>query len=49
MKELTRQELSKVEGGGAGTAFALGCLFAGIIIFAIGVMDGYMRPLKCNS
>lgn len=49
MMELNKKELSKIEGGGAGTAFALGCLFVGIVIFTIGVIDGYMRPLKCNS
>lgn len=44
MKELNKKELMKVNGGGWGIGLAIG---AGII-FLIGVIDGYTRPLKCN-
>lgn len=47
MKELRKDELIETEGG----AFSVGAIFAigGIITFLIGVIDGYVRPLKCNK
>lgn len=44
MKELNNEELHNIHGGGV--AFGL-AIFAGIT-FIIGVIDGYVRPLKCN-
>lgn len=44
MKELTTRELKEVNAGGVGTALLI---IAGVI-FLIGVIDGYIRPLKCN-
>ena len=44
MKELTTQELKQINGGAIGTYL----LVAGIVIFIIGVIDGYVRPLKCG-
>ena len=42
---LTKKELKEIQGGGVGTYIIIG----GIIVFLIGVIDGYVRPLKCNS
>ncbi|MDD3341098.1 MAG: hypothetical protein PHN72_02730 [Bacilli bacterium] len=46
MKELSKQELLKTEGG----SLSVGAILAitGGVIFLIGVIDGYTRPLKCN-
>ena len=47
MKIVSDEELSKIEGG----ALTLGAILAigGIATFLIGVVDGYVRPLKCNK
>lgn len=46
MQDLTKKELKNISGGsisiGAGLAIGAG------IIFLIGVIDGYVRPLKCR-
>lgn len=44
MKEVKENELKKIKGGGVGVGF----LIAAGIVFIIGVIDGYVRPLKCN-
>lgn len=44
MNKLNNNELKQINGGGAGVYVAIG----GIIIFIIGVIDGYVRPLACN-
>ncbi len=44
MERLGKNELKKISGGGLGTGLLIG---AGVI-FLIGVIDGYIRPLKCN-
>ncbi len=44
MKELEKKELMKINGGGWGIGIAVG---AGIT-FLIGVIDGFVRPLKCR-
>ena len=51
MKELTKNELMNIEGGSLG-AFGLGvgitaAVIAGIV-FIIGVIDGYIRPMPCR-
>lgn len=46
MIELNKKELMNVNGG---FSFALGLLIAGAIVFIIGVIDGYIRPTKCNK
>lgn len=45
MTELSSNELNEIHGGG-GISLGL-AIFAGIT-FIIGVIDGYVRPLKCN-
>lgn len=44
MKELKSKDLLNIDGGGFGLALGI---FAGVT-FIIGVIDGYVRPLKCN-
>jgi hypothetical protein len=43
---LTSDELNNTIGGGVKLGFfvALG----GLITFVVGLVDGYLRPLKCN-
>ena len=45
MKELSNEELKQIHGGGAGIALLIG---AGVV-FLIGVIDGYVRPLACRK
>lgn len=45
--ELSSQELYEITGGAKKVSFGL--LIGGIITIIIGIIDGYMRPLKCNS
>jgi hypothetical protein len=47
MTLLSERELNSVYGGGF--SFGLAIIIAGLITFAIGVIDGYVRPLKCNK
>ena len=44
MTNLEVKELKKVAGGAVGTYL----LITGLVIFIISVIDGYVRPLKCN-
>lgn len=44
MRELSVNEMHSVKGGGAVVGLAI---VAGIT-FLIGVIDGFVRPLKCN-
>ena len=44
MNKLSKEELLKIKGGGAGTILII---VAGVV-FLIGVIDGYVRPVKCN-
>lgn len=41
---LNELELKNISGGGFGFFIAI----AALITFAVGVIDGYVRPLKCN-
>lgn len=47
MKQLNDNELKTINGGG----FSIGAIFAigGLVTFIIGILDGYVRPLKCNT
>lgn len=46
MKRLSKQELMEVNGGAIKWAI-VGAIAAGVS-FIIGVVDGIIRPLKCN-
>ncbi len=47
LMELNHEELDQIVGGGIkiGLAVAIG----GLISFIMGVVDGYLRPLRCNK
>lgn len=47
MTMLNNVELNNIRGGGIGAGVI--SLIAGLITFVIGVVDGYVRPLKCNK
>lgn len=44
MEMISNNELKQINGGG----FGLGILIGGLVTFVIGVIDGYVRPLKCR-
>lgn len=46
MKEISKEELQDINGGFSLLA-AAGIVAAGV--FLIGVVDGYVRPKKCNE
>jgi len=46
MQNLNKQELMSINGGGI--SLGAGLLIGAGIVFLIGVIDGYIRPLKCN-
>ena len=49
MKKLNEIELKEINGGAAiPYAVLKALLIAGGVIFGIGVIDGYVRPLRCN-
>ena len=43
---LSKEELSNVYGGGV--KFGLFAALGGLITLFVGMIDGYLRPLKCN-
>ena len=45
MRELSDNELMTINGG---FSFGLGVAIGAGIVFLLGVIDGYVRPLKCN-
>ena len=45
--ELTKEELKQINGGGISFGVLAG-IGAGLM-FIIGVVDGYVRPLKCRK
>ena len=49
MKELNKEELINIEGGAIKSAVTIGFIVGGIITFAIGVVNGLLRPLGCSS
>jgi bacteriocin-like protein len=46
MNLLSNEELKNISGGGI--TLITGMLITSGIIFLIGVIDGFVRPLKCN-
>lgn len=47
MREIEENELEKVRGGASSSWVGLG--IGALVIFIIGVIDGYTRPLSCNE
>ena len=46
MKKLETQELTNINGGGL--TMSKGLLIGAALVFIIGVIDGFVRPLRCN-
>lgn len=46
MVEINENDLKNIQGGGISIWGALG--IGTIVTFLIGVIDGFVRPLKCN-
>ncbi len=46
MKRLKKEEMQEINGGAVG--FGFWALIGGGIVFMIGLIDGFVRPLKCN-
>lgn len=46
MKKIEKDELIKINGGGMNVG--LGLLIGAGVVFIIGLIDGFVRPLKCN-
>lgn len=46
MDKLNKKELMEISGGGI--SVGAGLLIVAGVVFLIGVIDGYVRPLKCN-
>lgn len=44
---LTSDRLKEIQGGEI--TMATGCLIVAGIVFVIGVIDGYLRPLQCRK
>ena len=47
MEQINKEELKNIDGGGLSLLGVAG-LVAGAV-FLIGVIDGYVRPKKCNE
>lgn len=47
MTELSHENLKKISGGGISIWGALAIVTG--VIFIIGVIDGFVRPLSCNE
>jgi len=47
MKKINDKELEQIEGGGISWGIALGIVAA--VTFVVGVVDGYINPIKCNE
>ena len=46
MKKLNNNEMKKINGGGVNIGLWVG--IAAGVTFVIGLIDGLIRPLKCN-
>ena len=45
---LNNQELLAVRGGASYKKIGLGIILSALGSFIVGIIDGYLRPLKCN-
>ena len=41
-------DTKKIIGGGTGKNIGIGIILTAIGSFIVGIIDGYLRPLKCN-
>lgn len=46
MEELKKEELMEVQGGGI--SLGTGLIIVAGVAFLIGIIDGIVRPLRCN-
>lgn len=46
MKKLAKKEMLQIKGGGF--SIGLGLLIGSGIVFIIGLIDGFVRPLPCH-
>ena len=46
MQKINNEDLKKINGGGM--SFGIGALIGAGIVFLVGLVDGFVRPLKCN-
>jgi len=46
---LKKDELLEIVGGDGGFSMGLGLIFGGIVVLIAGIIDGYLRPLKCSE
>ena len=44
---LTNKELDHIDGGAV--RWGIGIAIGSVITLLIGIIDGYLRPLKCNN
>ena len=44
---LKNEELLEIVGGDGGLSLGFGLIFGGIVVIVAGIIDGYLRPLKC--
>ena len=47
MEKINKEELQNIDGGGLSLLGVAGIVAAAV--FLIGVIDGYVRPKKCNE
>lgn len=47
IEEINKDKLKKIDGGGL--SFLAGVGIVSLVIFAVGVIDGYVNPEKCRN
>ena len=45
---LTEEETKNIIGGGTGRNIGIGIIISALGSLIVGIIDGYLRPLKCN-
>ena len=49
VEHIRKEELRSIIGGGVSTGVGLALAVTAGIVFVIGVIDGYLRPLLCHT
>lgn len=49
VEHIRKEELRSITGGGVSTGVGLALAVTAGIVFVIGVIDGYLRPLLCHT